>query len=28
MGYHMIRDHPRYPRKIPALRLLARSDME
>jgi len=26
MGYHMIRDHPRHPRRIPALRITASDD--
>jgi hypothetical protein len=28
MGCHLIRDHPRHPRKIPALRMVPRSDTE
>jgi hypothetical protein len=28
MGCHMIRDHPCHPRKIPALRVVAQSDIE
>jgi len=28
MGCHMIRDHPRHPRKIPAMRVVAHSDIE